>query len=157
MDESLSQPAGDERMTPQESYLTEIEIFQEFVSKTEITKQFLIKGWDHYWHFARIRQEINSDKPPEERAEAPIMLFEAADKRLKLLRGEKIYLTKTQRNAYRALFIGDTLGTILAGGELGILLRGLTDKKLENAKQFCQAINKVGLEPNDIDKLTQTP
>jgi len=47
------------------------------------------------------------------------------------------------------------LGLLKGGGEPGVLLRNLKGEQLEKAKTFCEAMNKVGLKPGDIDEVAQ--
>lgn len=138
-------------MTPQEVNASNIIIFKDFVSKVGISRETIIEGWQHYRLFTSFRKDMNPNKEgilsPEELSSI------AADKRFAILSGEKITLTPTEESADPALFAGDTLGTSLMGGQLGILLEGLRDEELEKGKRFCQAMNKVGLRPGDIGML----
>jgi len=47
------------------------------------------------------------------------------------------------------------LGLLKGGGEPGVLLHNLKGEQLEKAKTFCEAMNKVGLKPGDIDEVAQ--
>ena len=149
MDEFENQPADLKVLSPEESLDNEIEIFKDFIQTSEITRESLIQGWQHYRHFAVAKMElhrggiISSSK----------LRFMAADMRCRLLAGENVYSSDTNRSAYRAIFIGDTFSTSLAGGELGKLLNGLSGDKLEKAKNFCEKMNNVGFTPGDVGQV----
>ena len=151
MDDPKERVLGARVMTPEESLQAEKDIFQQLASaEGAITKEVLLKGWEAYYQFCLIRNQISQDESDKGLKDASeFRCYEIAKKRLGILQEKPTSLSGNDVYVGKLLFTGDTLGLSETGGSLGVLLRGLEGEELENAKKFCLAMNKVGLKRGD--------